>query len=349
MNKKLFILLCLLIVVISGCSLKDSGSKPATDKETADSEISETQFVLGTIATIQIRDHGTNDLMKACFERLVEVENLMSTSIEGSDIWNVNHNGQVKTTVSEKTAFVIEKGIAFGAVSEGRFDISIGPLVDLWKIGTPEARIPEPEEITEVMKRIDYKKIMLDGTNVSIMEGMSIDLGGIAKGYAADQVAQLLVDSGVKSAIINLGGNIKVIGSKEGGLPFKVGVQNPFDGRNSYLGIISTRDMSVVSSGDYERYFEENGKRYHHIFDKQTGYPVDTQIASVSVVTPDGIKADALSTVFFSIGVDKGFELARELGDISLVYVMKDKTVFLSKELQETFELKDNTFNVMVK
>jgi thiamine biosynthesis lipoprotein len=359
MKKLMVFVLALVTVMMAGCSSekvisssneKLSEAKTVAEDEVKNVEISDSRFVLGTIVTIQIKDYGTADLLENCFELLTSIENKMSTSIMDSDVWLVNQNaGLTSTKVSEETAFVIKNGIHFGELSDGHFDISIGPLVNLWKIGSDDAKVPKPQEIEDARKYVDYQKINLNQGTVSIEEGMSMDLGGIAKGYAADRVSELLIDHGVTSAIINLGGNVKVIGKKPNGNMFKIGVQNPFDGRNSYLGIISTSDMSIVSSGDYERFFIEDGIKYHHIFDKSTGYPVVTEVASVSVITPDGIKADALSTVFFSLDVDKGFELANQLGDVHLIYVLKDKTVYVSKGIDASFELTDKSFHVVVK
>lgn len=336
MNRKIFITVLVIMLILTGCS------------EKREEPISDTQFVLGTVATVQLRDHTDEALLEASFDLLQSIEDQMSTSIEGSDVWNINANaGGGSVTVGEETYGLIEEALAYGALSEGRFDISMGPIVNLWGIGSADARLPSPEEIAEALSHVDYRNVILSDGAVSLDAGMAIDLGGIAKGYAADELAALLQKNRVTSAIINLGGNVKVIGSKEDGIDFRIGLQNPFDERNAYFGVVSLTDMSIVSSGDYERYFEQDGVRYHHIFDKDTGYPVVTDIAQVTVITPSSLKADALSTVFFSLPIDEGLALAATMEDVDLVYVTHDYGIYLSSSFKEHFELTDDSFTIM--
>lgn len=337
-NKYIFIILGILL--LSGCSDNIKNEKVFSD----------TRFMLGTYITIQIFDHGSDELLDEAFSVLISIENSMSTSIESSDISLLNINaGKKAVQVTKDTAYVLNKAIYYSEISEGIFDISIGPLVNLWSIGHGAFEVPNLDEIKNVLTYIDYTKISIHNGEIYLAENMSIDLGAIAKGFAADKVSELLVQNRVNSAIINLGGNIKVLGSKITGDPYNIGIQNPFDTRNEYLGILSIRNKSVVSSGDYERYFEVDGKRYHHIFDKTTGFPVETNVASVSVITPFGIDGDALSTIFFSMDVDEGFRLAKQLGDISLIYVTKDKIVYLSGNIEDNFKLTNSTFSQVMK
>lgn len=337
MTKKIILVtLLILAFILTGCS------------EKKEEPISDTRFVLGTVASVQIRDHVDEALLEAAFERLESIENQMSTSIEGSDVWRVNASaGMGLVEVGEETLLVIEEGLQYGKLSDGRFDISMGPIVNLWGIGSANARLPGDDEITAALKKVDYRKVeIVDGT-VGLDTGMAIDLGGIAKGYAADSVAALLADGGVRSAIINLGGNVKVMGEKSDGSPFRIGLQNPFDERNDYFGVVELREMSVVSSGDYERYFEQDGVRYHHIFDSGTGYPVVTDVAQVTVITESSLRADALSTVFFALPVEEGLQLADSMEDVRVIYVTKDLGIHLSHGFGDSFELTDDSFHRM--
>jgi len=309
--------------------------------------VSGTEFALGTVISLKIMDHGDEALLEEAFELVRDIENRMSTRVEGSDIWEINRQaGQNPVAVSPQTLEVIRQGIAYGEFSQGRFDISMGPVVDLWKIGSNDARLPESDEISEALKRVDYQKIQINGNTVGIDAGLSLDLGAIAKGYAADRVAELLVSRGVKSAILDLGGNIKVIGDREDAQPYRIGIRSPFEGRNQYFGIISIRNQSVVSSGDYERYFEEEGRRYHHIFDTSTGYPVETEVAQVTVITEKSMEADALSTSFYTMSVEEGLALADSMDHVLIIYVMRDYRVYYSKGIEEIFELTDSDFTV---
>lgn len=314
------------------------------------SSIYDTRFMLGTLVTIKINDHGSTELLNKCFDILTLIEDKMSTSITDNDISRINkYAGEKAIKVSDDTAYVINRGLYYSKISNGRFDISIGPLVNLWGVGNGNAHVPEKQDIEKALLNVDYRKIIQNKNLVYLEENMSIDLGAIAKGFAADKVADLLLKSGVKSAIINLGGNIKILGEKYENTPFRVGIQNPFNSENDYPGILSITDKSIVSSGDYERFFIENGKRFHHILDTTTGYPVETEVSSVTVITQSSMSADALSTIFFSMEIDKGFELADNLGNIELIYITRDYKIYISKELENKFELTDSTFSLVLK
>lgn len=344
-------MLLALILMMSGCG------KEAVDTSSSET-LSRSDFVLGTIVSIKLLDNGSEALLDQCFDRLKEIESLMSVNIESSQVSAINAQAQEVSDgsnlhgveVGDDVLEVIETAIYYGNLSEGSFDISLGPIINAWQIGTDQAHIPDADLIQEQLKLVNYKNIHvnIDDKTVALEPAMVIDLGGIAKGYAADQVEVILQDAGVTQAIINLGGNVKVIGEKEDKTPFKIGVQNPFDERNDYIGILSVSDQTIVTSGDYERYFEEDGLRYHHIFDRETGYPKVTDVASVTVVTDRSIDADALSTILFVKGVASGLELVHQLDRIECIYVMKNKDVILSSEaLGSVFRLTDTDFNLV--
>ena len=234
------------------------------------------------------------------FERLNDIENKMSVNIENSEIYNINKNaGDKPTKVSEETFALIKKAVSFGELSGGAFDISLGPVIKLWGIGTENQRIPDKSEITKALQLTGYKKIIIDNENQSIFlkdKGMGLDLGGIAKGHAADEIKRILEENDVKSAIIDLGGNIIAHGNKTDGTEWKVGIQDPYSERNHYLGVLNVSDSTIVTSGTYERFFIENNVRYHHIFDAKTGYPCDNEVMAVTIVADISEDADALST-----------------------------------------------------
>jgi thiamine biosynthesis lipoprotein len=211
------------------------------------------------------------------------------------------------------------------------------PVIGLWGIGTDEARIPEENELEEALSYVDYQKIQLDEAEqtVYLEEGMAIDLGAIAKGYAADQVAAYLKDQGITKSIINLGGNVMLIGQKDEDTLFKVGLQDPYDVRNKYFGIIEEADKTIVTSGVYERNFEEDGVLYHHILSPEDGYPVRNNIGAVSVVAETSIDADALSTVLFAVGKEKGLELVETLEGVECIYIMENHEIFTSSGIDE--------------
>lgn len=337
MIKKL-ILICLCLMIGSGCSLdRGSGSSEL---------ISRTGFVLGTVVTVKLLENGSEELLDQAFMRLQQIDALMSSNEEDSDIAKLNRQFEVR--VSPDTFKVIEAAIEYGDISEGRFDITLGPVINLWRIGTEEANVPDKLAIEEMLRHVDYTKIqLLDNYTVRIPEGSSIDLGGIAKGYAADELSKILIDGGVTKAIINLGGNIKVIGNKSEDKPFNIGIQSPDENRNDYLGIIEAADKTIVTSGDYERYFIEDGIRYHHIFDAKTGYPYTTEVAAVTVVCENSMEADALSTILFMMPIHEGLEFVGTLDGVDCIYITKDMNLFFSSEnLRHQFTLTDFDYSI---
>lgn len=344
--------LLLITLVLSACS------NEVNETNNTSETFSRSDFVLATIVSIKLLENGNEALLDQCFERLNEIEALMSVNIEGSDVSAINAQAQnlgkgtrmSPVTVGSDVFKVVEASLYYGDLSGGSFDISLGPIIDAWQIGSEYAHIPGADEIKEKLKLVNYQNVQVnkEEMTVTLEPKMVINLGGIAKGYAADEVETLLRKAGVTKAIINLGGNVKVIGEKETDSPFNIGVQNPFDERNDYIGILSVKDQTIVTSGDYERFFEEDGIRYHHIFDYKTGYPTVTDVASVTVVAETSMDADALSTILFVKGVEAGIDLVNQLDNVACIYVMKNKDVVLSSEaLGSVFRLTDDDFTLV--
>ncbi len=352
--------------------------------------VTESRFLLGTLVDLTVYEGENGTVFRKAFNLISEYENMLSRNIETSEISLINKNaGKFPASVSEDTLYAIKKGLEYSVLTEGLFDISIGPLVTLWGIGTESARLPTDPEIKKAVELTDYKKIFITAdkikspgfqadsqsaevkttegglddsrTNNAITagdavpagesvflgkEGMAIDLGAVAKGFIADKVLELFEANGVKSAIINLGGNVLLFGSKPGGIPFKIGIQNPFDVRGSYLGIIKASDISIVTSGIYERYFEADGKKYHHILNPKTGYPVENDIMGISVITGKSIDGDCLSTSLFMLGSVKAIDLVENLENTEAVIITKEKKIILSSGAEKMFSLIDNDFTV---
>ncbi|MDO5783504.1 MAG: FAD:protein FMN transferase [Eubacteriales bacterium] len=261
----------------------------------------------------------------------------ISRTRETSDIYAVNHAEGETVTVSEQTADVLRRALELAEETEGCFDPTIAPLSDLWGIGTENAAVPAQEEIDAVLPLVDYTRVKLDGTEVTVPADMQIDLGGIGKGYAADHVAQILRDAGIEHATISLGGNVYAVGSKDKGLPWSVGITDP-DEPGSWFAALKVSDTSIVTSGDYERYFEQDGKRYCHIFDPETGYPAETDLRSVTIVSADSTKADACTTALFVMGLDRAVEYCKA-HDIEAVFVCRDHTVHVTDGLKDSFSM----------
>lgn len=303
------------------------------------SETAYSQDFYAMNTTMNITAYGANakDAINESISYINALEADISRTRETSDIYAVNHAEGKPVTVSEQTADVLCNALELAQETEGYFDPTIAPLSDLWGIGTEDPAVPTQEEIDAVLPLVDDTQVKLDGTKVTIPADMQIDLGGIGKGYAADHVAQILRDAGVEHATISLGGNVYAVGSKDKGLPWTVGITNP-DEPGSWFATLKVSDTSIVTSGDYERYFEQDGKRYCHIFDPQTGYPAETDLRSVTVVSAESTSADAYTTALFVMGLDRAMEYC-ETHDIEAIFVCGDHTVYVTDGLKDSFSM----------
>lgn len=304
----------------------------------------ETQFLLGTVCSIKIYDHQSQEVLTEAFDRVRSIEDKMSANKEGTEVAAIAREaGKGYVGVSDDTFYVIEKGLEYSEKSGGVFDISIGPLVKLWGIGTDAARVPSQEEIDSKKSLVNYRDILLDKDDKSVMlkqEGMTLDLGGIAKGYAADEAARILRENGVEHAIINLGGNVIAINSNVSGNAWNIGIQNPFETRGEIIGSISVTDKTVVTSGIYERYLEVGGERYHHILNPFTGYPMESGLASVTVITDSSIDADAMTKNLFYRGVEEGLKYLKENNPgVEAIFVTKDKKIYVTDGLRSSINV----------
>ncbi len=299
---------------LAGCSAK-----------TAD-PVSRSSFLLNTFVTVTLYDSQDEEILDGCIELCSEYEKRLSKTLEESEIYRLNHRkpGERTFTVSEPAARVLEKGLEYSRISDGAFDITIEPLSSLWNFTGEDPQIPSEEEIGELVKRVDYRKVSLEGTQVTFADDVTtIDLGAIAKGFIADELKAYLKEQGVKSAIINLGGNVLCVGEKPGGGEFKIGLQKPFADRTETVAALKIRDMSVVSSGVYERHFVKDGVNYHHLLNPSTGYPYDNGLIQVSIISEKSVDGDGLSTACFALGLERGMELAQSLG-VYGVFITED-------------------------
>ena len=311
-------------------------------------ELSMTDFVLGTVCTVRLMEGGSKATLDEAFSRLRTIEDHMSANRDDSDISQVNvMAGKKPVKVSEDTFYVISKALEYARLTNGAFDPSVGPLVKLWNIGSGDEKVPPTEKIMAAKALVDWRQIVLDTTTRTVFlkkPGMALDLGAIAKGYAADEIEKILLNHKVKAAVIDLGGNVFVFGSKKDKSPWRIGIQNPESERGEYLGIVTGGQMTVVTSGVYERYFIENGKWYHHIMSTQTGFPVDNDLISVSIVSKSSIDADALSTALFVFGIEKGMEFLKQFPDTYAIFIDKDHNVYLSPGAGKVFTLQDKNY-----
>ena len=357
------LVLCLILIITqTACG--------ANEKTAENAGVSKTGFFLDTLCSVTIfgvedadgelaalTDEELNQnllqLITEAFKVCDTYEKLLSKTIATSDIAKINAAGGESVTVSEETIEVIQKGIEYGDKSGGAFDITIGKATDLWGFREAEAgensqsgmvgKVPDADELAATMKHVDYRKIKIDGNTVKLKDSeMELDLGGIAKGYIADKVTEFLCENGVTSGVIDLGGNIVAIGGKAGALvnaegearEFKVGIKDPLSESGDIIGTVPAKDKTIVTSGTYERYFEEDGIKYHHILDSKTGYPADTNILSVTIIADKGCSADcdALSTGCLALGLDAGRKLIEKTDGAEAIFVDADGEIYTTSE-----------------
>lgn len=305
-------------------------------------EFHETRLLFGTVVTLQAYGKNAKEGIRTAFDAGAEIERLMSAQLEDSELSKVNQQGLIApVTVSPQTFFVASKALEYAKLSKGGFDPAIGKLVKLWGIGTDNARVPDAKELAPYINQALYQKVILDSSSNTIRlldESCSLDFGGIAKGYAADEIKRILKENyGITSGILNLGGNVLAIGNKPDGKPWNVGIKDPYHPETSEIvGKVAVTDQSVVTSGTYERFFEQDSKIYHHIFDPRTGFPSDNSIMSVTIISNSSLAGDALSTSVFVMGKEKGLNLIETLPDIEAIVITKDKKIYTSSGIDET-------------
>ncbi len=360
MRKKLLfslITLSISFMVLTGCT---NSAKNTTTESSASTKIlkdpySDEQFLLGTYVRIRVYDEGKESALKPAFDRVKELGDKITINQKGSEIDEVNEQAGIKPVkVSDDVYTLVKRAYEYSQDSQGGFDMAIGAITQLWRIGFDDARKPSQEEIDQALKLVDYHKIELNDKEKTVYlkeKGMIIDLGAIAKGYITDEVVKVLKKQGVTTAIVDLGGNVYVLGHSPRGenQDWTVGIQDPNMARGSVLGSIKERNKTLVTSGIYERYLEVDGKKYHHLFDPKTGYPFDNDIASVTIITDKSIDGDGLSTAVFSMGVKKGLEYVEsELNNgTEAIFVTKDDKVYVTDPIKDTFKLSEDSHYTM--
>ncbi len=321
-KKPLPLFFCLFwALMLSGCG---KASEP----------ISRTGFYFDTAVTITVYDATDEPLIDTCFSLCQKYEELFSRTKEGSDVYRINHSQGKPVEVSPETISLLQTALSYAKLSNGRIDPTIAPLSSLWDFGVQAAldeeqvRIPDETQIQEGLSHVGYEKIHLSGNQVVLEDpGASIDLGFVAKGYVADRLKEYLLEQGVEHALLDLGGNVLTLGSRPDGEPFRIGIQRPFDQGGSAAAILSVRDQSLVSSGVYQRYFEKDGRLYHHILDPQTGYPVENSLYSVTILSRSSLEGDALSTTCFCLGLEEGMKLIESLPGVEAVFITQDQVL----------------------
>jgi thiamine biosynthesis lipoprotein len=295
--------------------------------------------IMDTDVIIKAYGRGAAKAIDKAIEEMKRLAHLFDAYSPESDVSKVNESaGRAPVKVSPEVFSVVQRALYFSALTDGAFDPTVFPLTRLWGFGTNEKRVPEPEEIESVIELVDYRKVVLNETESTVFlqeKGMAIDLGAIAKGYAVGKMVDVMRKEGVVNFLINAGGNVYAAGKRPDGMPWRVAVTDPIDPTH-YLGVAEASDLSLVSSGDYERYFEVDGQRYHHILDPKTGYPAKKNHGT-TVFLSSSQDADALSTSLFILGHDSSEELLSHFPGIGVIFVEIDGNL-VSQGIVDKFE-----------
>lgn len=357
-----YLILCTVLVcpmlLFTGCENITDADTSITGNE----PISISSIKLNTAVQITIYDSQDKALLDDCLALCDKYELVFSRTNEKSELYKLNHrkdtsdkdpNADGQTTpypvsgtadtwhISEDLASLLSQGLSITRESDGAFDIAIAPLTSLWDFTAEDPKVPDDAAIQKALPLCSSDGVTIDGQDITLpSDDIQFDVGAIAKGYIADRMKDLLVKKGVKSAIINLGGNVLCIGSKPDGTPFKVGIQKPFADRNETEAVMDITGKSVVSSGIYERCFKQGGKLYHHILNPQTGYPYDNGLISVTIISDQSVDGDALSTTCFALGLEDGLKFAEKKG-VQAVFITEDYKLHYTDGFQDEINVTD--------
>ncbi len=312
------------LLFLTGCSA-ESSPEP----------VQGTFFAMDTMMDFTI--YGESGLIDQSESLIASLESLVSVTDTGSELYAINQTGS--GTLTGKASSLMEQALEICRRTGGALDISVYPIVRAWGFTTGSYQVPDEETIQSLLPLVDYTQIQYDAATgvVTLPEGMEIDLGSVAKGYAGQLAAQMLREHGVQSALLNLGGNVQTVGTKPDGSPWQIGIKDP-QGEDAMM-VLSVEDQAVVTSGGYERYFEQDGQTYWHIMDPSTGHPADSGLLSVTIVGKQGIICDGLSTSLFVMGLEKAADLWAQSCDFEAVFVTASGEVYITEGLQDRFAL----------
>lgn len=350
-------------VVGTGCSNKDDGAEDIAIDENIEEDVQDTEneesievvpvdadfkkysdnfMALDTTITLILYDDTEQGetYLKEAKDLTEHWEGVLSKTIDTSFTAQLNADKEYVFSNSqddERNKYLVDRSLYYYNLTDGAFDVTIEPLVKLWGFGEAHQGKPKDEDIQNALKRVGSDNVVLTDSSVSLENDATVDFGGIAKGYIADIVKEDLMEAGVNSALINYGGNVLTIGSKPGGAPWSIGVQDPTKDNGEILATVDVIDKTVVTSGVYERFFVEDEVTYHHIIDPKTGYPADTNLYCVTIITDNSLDADSLATSCIVLGLDEGLELINSLPDVEAMFMTVDKQIIFSDKFEELY------------
>lgn len=335
MKKKLLcLLLALGVLVCAGCGQTSSSIPPETEMKSASQDV----FAMDTYMNVTAYGDNAEEAVSAAIEEIVRLDSLLTATDDIGETYTVNHKGGGK--LSEDGMYLLERSLELHKSTQGAFNVAIFPVMTAWGFVNDDFAVPSQDILQETLSLTDVDNILVDGDSSEVnfaVEGMAIDFGGIAKGYTSSRVIQILQEYGIENAVVNLGGNVQVLGSKTDGSAWRVGVIDPADPEGT-VGVLEAVDSAVITSGGYERFFEEDGVKYHHIIDPATGYPAENGLASVTIVSQDGTLADGLSTSLFVMGQEKATTFWQENREVfDVIFVTDDGQIFVTEGIEEDF------------
>ena len=308
------------------------------EKAESNEEASKDIFAMDTYMTVTAYGAKAQEAVDEAEAEIQRLDELLSTGNEESEIAQLNQNKSA--TLSEDAGYLVERALELNKETDGAFDIAIYPVMEAWGFPTQNYQVPTADTLESLLKLADASQIIYDENSRKISfgrEGMKIDLGGIAKGYTSSRIMDIYKENNISSGLVNLGGNVQALGTKPDGSKWRVAVQSP-DDTEDYLGILSVEDKAVITSGGYERYFEQDGKTYHHIIDPKTGYPAENGLTSVTVVSEDGTLADGLSTSLFIMGKEEAIEFWRAHSDeFDIIMLTDEGKLYVTEGIQDDF------------
>lgn len=329
-----------------GCALLLTAcTGPVAPTPTPTSPVESMTFAMDTLMTFKLYD-GTEEDLTAISQRIYDLEKDLSVTREDSQVWAVNHSGGAPVNVGEDFLTLLSLAGELGDRTGGALDVTMYPVVKAWGFTTSDYRIPDDATLSSLLEHVDYSALTVDGSAVTLPEDMELDLGSIAKGYAGEMAADLLRERGVTSALLNLGGNVQAVGSKPDGSPWRIGVRDPKLDNEGYIGILQLRDQAMVTSGGYERYFEEGGVRYWHIMDPKTGAPARSGLTSVTIVGDKGGLCDGLSTALFVLGLEGALDYWRTYGGFEAILMDDCDNIWVTAGLKDSFSLNSESPNL---
>lgn len=336
--KRKFLLIFLMVIgmTFSGCTQK--AEETMVSKEEMQEPVSQEVFAMDTYMTVTAYGENAEEAVEEAIAEIERLDELLTATTDGGEIYAVNHSGGGE--LSSDSMYLLERSEELYEATDGAFNITIFPVMDAWGFVSDEFAVPSADELQEKLALVDFEQLEIDQENSCVemhKDGMAIDFGGIAKGYTSTRIADIFREHEIESGLINLGGNVHVVGSKTDGTKWKVGIQSP-ESDEEYLGVLAVSDCAVITSGGYERYFEEEGITYHHIIDPSTGYPAENGLISVTIISKDGTLADGLSTSLYIMGLDKAKEFwQKHSAEFDAILLTEEGELFVTEGIADDF------------